>query len=209
MTDDLNNYFLLYKKLESKAFETRNPIDFNNAASLIDLIKSQYLTDFKIMKQHRNILEDFTFFQFNYYGVTKETNAEKKFREYCDYLTTIFPDRFEGRYYYLIYCFMSENSPSWEVKPLRRAFQMELEKKPVILERFYYMYENIYKLAQIVEKNHSKLANSLYSIIVDNIIQEGFDYSNLDNEKKEEILEKINEIYIISKGKLSSSFRLF
>jgi len=207
MTNDLNASYRLFQKLKKKAEETALIINYENAISVMDLIKSRYLIKCSLVNQNQYMFEEFTKFIFDCYLSTRDSSIIRKLSKYCDHFTTCCPLNFWGRFFNLFSKYILEESPMFEVNPLRRAFQTELENRSLEFDRYHQMIKHMFAFAQGWEKNNSKLARKLYEMIA--IDARNVQLENIKTDKLAELHEEINEMYLISEAKLAARKGLF
>jgi hypothetical protein len=200
--DDLKSHYILFKKLSEKAKETKSKVDCDNAVSMIDLIKSRYITNNSMIKQHELMFIEFTECLLWNYIVTRTNSDLNKFSKYCDYLEIYFPYNFVGCAYRLQLSLLKDgNNSAWEVNHLRKAYLKQLEVKPLRLNIYKSMSENVFNFAQTYEHLFPKVSRKLYEILANDAYQGEYDCSNLTDNEKEEYLAEIKEMYLISQAK--------
>jgi hypothetical protein len=203
MIDDLKSHYLLFNKLSEKAKETDSLVDYGNAVSLIDLIKSRYLTNNSMIKQHQSMFVEFIEFLCLNYTKTRNSSDLNKFSKYCENLTMCCSYNFDGCYFSLISSIFKDGTFStWDVNPFRKAYLKELELEPIKLGRYHHIFDRVFNLAQTTERGFPKASKKLYELLTNDAYQGEFDLSNLTVNEREEILADIEEKYLISQGKV-------
>lgn len=205
MTDNLDNLFFLFKKLSNKAKETETLIDYENAVSMIDLIKSRYFSSDSIIEQHQTIFVEFTDFLFWACLHIKDGRYLNKFSKYSNYLERYFPDNFEGCFFRLFLAPLQDRDiHSWDVNSLQRAYLKEISVTPIKLERYHFIYTRIYNTAQVFERRFPKVSKKVYEILTNYTYQGELDCLNLSAKERDELLAEIEEIHLISQAKVVS-----